>query len=170
VTLEELNAAAVSEAAASLEACCASSKWVRGMLDRRPFDSVDDLLSASDRVWATTGPADWLEAFAHHPRIGDRAPSERQGSISARWSIGEQESVADAATTVQDQLAEVNREYEQRFGHIYIVCATGKTPEDMLEIARERMTNDPAVEERVAAEEQRKITQLRLLKLIGGAT
>jgi OHCU decarboxylase len=170
VTLEELNTAPESEAAGYLEACCGSPKWIEGMLDKRPFHSTDDLLRASDSVWATTGPADWLEAFAHHPRIGDRAPSEKQGTVSARWSIGEQVSVADAAGTVQEQLAEVNREYEGRFGHIYIVCATGKTPEEMLEIARGRMSNDPKVEMKVAAEEQRKITQLRLLKLIGGAT
>ena len=170
MTLEELNTAPVDEAAGYLEACCGSSKWVQGMLERRPFQSVDELLRTSDSVWAMTGPADWLEAFSHHPRIGDRTPSERQGSISARWSIGEQVSVADAARTVQDQLAEVNRKYEERFGHIYIVCATGKSPEEMLEIAHARMTNDPEVEKRVAAEEQRKITQLRLRKLIGGAT
>ena len=169
MTLEELNTAPESEAAGYLEACCGSSKWVQGMLAKRPFHSTDDLLRASDSVWATTGPADWLEAFAHHPRIGDRAPSGKQGSVSARWSIGEQVSVADAAGSVQEQLAEVNREYEDRFGHIYIVCATGKSAGEMLALARSRLTNDPEAELRVAAEEQRRITRLRLEKLLEDA-
>ena len=170
MTLEELNSVPEAEAARSLEACCGSSKWVEEMLERRPFASVDDLLLASNSVWAETDRDDWLEAFSHHPRIGDQAPSPLQGDVAARWSSGEQQSVSSASTTVQEQLEEVNRAYEERFGHIYIVCATGKSAAEMLEIANGRMTNDPDVEIRVAAEEQRKITQLRLLKLVGGAT
>jgi OHCU decarboxylase len=167
LTLDELNAIGRAEARSVLEACCGSSRWVDGMVEQRPFSSVEEVLTVADRVWNETGPEDWLEAFRHHPRIGERKSAAPQSSIAAGWSAGEQSSFGVAERLVQDQLAEINRRYEERFGYIYIVCASGKSADELLSIARSRMSNDPEHELRIAAEEQRKIMQLRLRKLLG---
>jgi OHCU decarboxylase len=131
----------------------------------RPFASVHDILIQADDVWLSLDPDDWREAFAHHPRIGERRSEAQQTERASSWSAAEQANVTSAATSVQEELVAVNREYEARFGHIYIVCAAGKTAGELLAKARQRMTNTSAVELEVAAEEQRKITQLRLQKL-----
>ncbi len=110
--------------------------------------------------------SDWLEAFSHHPRIGERKSALPQSARGTAWAASEQSGVEKAADDLRGALAEANREYEQRFGYIYIVFATGKSAEEMLAVARERLRNDPDVEIRVAAEEQRKITRLRLDKLL----
>jgi OHCU decarboxylase len=140
------------------------------MSARRPFASVDEVFRTADDVWASLGPDDWHEAFAHHPRIGERRSAVVQDARAASWSAGEQAGVASAKGPLKDDLASVNQAYEERFGHIYIVCAAGKTAAELLAIARERLSNAPDVELRVAAEEQRKITRLRLQKLISGTT
>lgn len=155
------------EAAEALRSCCGSSRWVKEMIRRRPFGSVPDVLASADEAWDLTHDQDWHEAFTHHPRIGDRQPAAVQSVRAADWSAGEQSGVQSASNRVQAELTQVNREYEQRFGHIYIVCATGKSPEELLAIARKRLANSPEKEIRIAAEEQRKITQLRLQKLFG---
>jgi 2-oxo-4-hydroxy-4-carboxy-5-ureidoimidazoline decarboxylase len=111
-------------------------------------------------------PADWREAFSHHPRIGERKSAVPQSERGSAWAAGEQAGVERAHGDVRDALAAANREYERRFGYIYIVFATGKSAEDMLALARQRLSNDPDVELRAAAEEQRKITRLRLDKLL----
>lgn len=170
MTVEELNNASEADARQALEACCGSSRWIEGMVAGRPFRSVEDVLSAADEVWAGTAREDWLEAFAHHPRIGETKSAIRQGALASQWSGGEQSSVGASAFSVQERLAEANRVYEDRFGHIYIVCATGRTAEEMLDIALTRLNNDPDTEIRVAAEEQRRITQLRLRKLLGASS
>ena len=166
MTIAELNALGREEVRSLLEACCGSSRWIEAMLSKRPFISQEHLLNAADESWSETGPEDWLEAFSHHPRIGEKKAATLQGDLAASWSKGEQSSAGAAGTSVQEELAGINRRYEERFGYIYIVCATGKTVEELLEIARDRMSNDRETELRVAAEEQRKITQLRLRKLL----
>jgi len=128
------------------------------MIERRSFGSRDAVCNAADEIWKSLDPSDWLEAFAHHPRIGEQT----NNSVAAR----EQSGVKSADADIRTQLAQINRDYEQRFGYIYIVCATGKSAEEMLATARNRLNNDPATELAVAAEEQRKITQLRLAKLL----
>jgi 2-oxo-4-hydroxy-4-carboxy-5-ureidoimidazoline decarboxylase len=158
-TVAELDAMSESEAAEALRACCGSSRWVDGMTARRPFRSRDALFKAADEEWSRTNENDWLEAFSHHPRIGDRS--------TKGWAAGEQQGAQNATVTIQDELARVNREYEDKFGHIYIVCATGKTADEMLAIAKSRMYNDRESELKAAAEEQRKIMQIRLEKLTG---
>ncbi len=165
--VDELDSMPAEEAADVLRSCCGSSGWVKEMVRRRPFGSVADVLASADEAWDFASDEDWHEAFSHHPRIGDRQPAAAQSSRAADWSAGEQSAVTSATETVQLELAQVNRRYEDRFGHIYIVCATGKSPEEMLALARKRLSNDPEKEIRVAAEEQRKITQLRLTKLFG---
>ena len=159
MTLEELNVLPDPALGDVLRRCCGSSTWINAVIARKPFASRADLLAASDAAWSLTNENDWHEAFAHHPRIGDTG--------AKGWAEGEQSRVRNAAATVQDDLMQANRDYEARFGHIYIVCATGKTAGEMLADARARMDNDPGTELRIAAAEQHKITQLRLRKLLG---
>ncbi|MGH9399654.1 MAG: 2-oxo-4-hydroxy-4-carboxy-5-ureidoimidazoline decarboxylase [Thermoanaerobaculia bacterium] len=146
------------EAAAVLSGCCGSSEWVRRMAARRPFASPGAALDWADRVWKGLFPADWLEAFRAHPRIGDTGA---QGAAAA-----EQAGTKAAAPEVLAALVEANRAYEKRFGHIYIVCASGKSAEEMLDLCRRRLDNDASTELTVAAEEQRKITRLRMERLL----
>jgi 2-oxo-4-hydroxy-4-carboxy-5-ureidoimidazoline decarboxylase len=153
-----LDAMPESQAKELLRQCCGSSRWVAAMVARRPFGSRETVLAAADEIWASLNGDDWREAFAHHPRIGEQTTN----SVAAK----EQSGVSGAADDVRQALAKANRDYEQRFGYIYIVCATGKSAEEMLAIAKGRLQNDPDTELRVAAEEQRKITRLRLQKLL----
>jgi len=147
-----------SRAIELLRECCGSSRWVAAMVARRPFGSDEAALVAADEIWNSLAAADWREAFAHHPRIGEQTTN----SVAAK----EQSRVSGATDDVRQALANANRDYEQRFGYIYIVCATGKRAEEMLGIVKDRLQNDPDSELRVAAEEQRKITRLRLQKLL----
>ncbi len=165
--LARLNALPAGDAEAELRACCGSREWARRVAARRPFRSADELFAAADEVWWDLGPEDWHEAFRAHPRIGERKAAPAQGARAAAWSAQEQSGV-DRDEALAAALAEGNRAYEERFGHIYLVCATGKTGEEMLEILRRRLENDPETELRVAAAEQAKITRLRLEKLLGG--
>jgi allantoicase len=146
-------------AAIQLRNCCGSSEWVRRMIAARPFASWSDLVRDAEAIWNGLTPDDWREAFAAHPRIGERS--------SSTWARQEQSGAASASSDMQDALAEANREYEARFGHIYIVCATGRSADEMLAVAWQRLENTPHHELHVAAEEQMKITKLRLMKLVG---
>ena len=145
----------------SLLACCGSRKWVAGMLARLPFADAGAALAAAAQVWWSLAPADWREAFAAHPRIGEKS-ADRQASR-------EQSGVQSAGAATLARMAEANREYEQRFGYIYIVCATGKSADEMLAILESRLGADPDSELRTAAAEQLKITRIRLQKLLGEA-
>jgi OHCU decarboxylase len=136
------------------------------MVDERPFVDVADLLSKADSIWRSSASDDWLAAFRSHPKIGEQKAAEKVAEQARAWSEAEQAGTRDAAQETTLALAAGNREYEQRFGCIFIVCATGKTSAEMLAILRERLSNDPETELRAAAEEQRKITQLRLNKLV----
>ncbi len=154
------------QASKLLSDCCGTSRWVSGMLARRPFRSRAVVLSTADEIWRSLDPGDWREAFSHHPRIGERKSAVSLGERGSAWAAGEQSGIDRAHDDVRAGLAAANREYEQRFGYTYIVFATGKSAEEMLALARERLRNDPDVELRAAAEEQRKITRLRLDKLL----
>lgn len=158
------------EAAPMLEACCGSTAWVHGMVARRPFTTLHVLLGAAERLWWSLSPDDWCEAFDHHPRIGETAAAAAQAETARRWSANEQRGVAMTSADVRQALADGNREYERRFGHIYLVFATGKSAEEMLALLHARLHNDPDIELRVAAGEQMKITRLRLTKMFGGDT
>jgi len=155
------------EAVPMLEACCGSTAWVNGMVIRRPFLTLFLLLEESEHLWWSLAPDDWREAFDHHPRIGESSAAVAQPTTARDWSASEQDGVSNADADVKRALADGNREYERRFGHIYLVSATGKSAAEMLAILRGRLNNDPATELRVAAGEQAKITRLRLLKLFG---
>ena len=136
------------------------------MSDARPFAGANDLMAKADSVWWSLRDEDWLEAFRAHPKIGEQKAAAVQSEQARGWSAQEQSGVQDAATETKAALAAGNQEYEARFGFIFIVCATGKSSTEMLAILNARLQNDPGTELRVAAEEQRKITQLRLEKLL----
>jgi 2-oxo-4-hydroxy-4-carboxy-5-ureidoimidazoline decarboxylase len=169
ISVAELDAMPGSQANKLFAECCGASRWVSAMLSRRPFRSRAVVLSTADEIWRSLHPADWREAFSHHPRIGERKSAMPQTERGSAWAAGEQSGVERARDDVRAELAAANREYEQRFGYIFIVFATGKSAEEMLALARERLRNDPDTELRIAAEEQRKITWLRLNKLLGEA-
>lgn len=164
-SVASFDALPAHEAATLLEQCCGSSAWVQGMVARRPFDTVAVLLRVADELWWWLTPDDWREAFDHHPRIGERVAAVSQSVQASGWSAAEQRGVSAAGADVRDALAEGNREYERTFGHIYLVCATGKSAEEMLGLLRARLQNDPITELRVAAGEQAKITRIRLQKM-----
>jgi 2-oxo-4-hydroxy-4-carboxy-5-ureidoimidazoline decarboxylase len=164
--LSRLDAASAEEARADLLRCCGASRWVEAMLARRPFGGEESLLHAADESFASLDDQDWLEAFGHHPRIGDLDSLRAKFAATQAWAAGEQAGAAAASEAVLQALADGNRDYEMRFHHIFIVCATGKGAEEMLALLRQRLPNPPEVELRIAAAEQAKITRLRLSKLI----
>ena len=161
--LADLNALDAGAAASAFLECCGSPRWARQMAAARPFAGKDAMAAAADAIWASLMPADWLEAFAAHPKIGaGRAGAARR----ADWSDEEQAGVADAAEQTRRRLADGNRDYEARFGYIFIVCATGRTADEMLALLEGRLRHDADEELRIAGEEQRLITRLRLNKLL----
>ncbi len=167
VSLEELNQLPESEAADLFRSACGSSSWVGRMVKGRPYDSVERVLASADTSWKATVPGDWREAFEHHPRIGETESVAAQGKRAKSASISEQARARLASSSVHDQMSLVNIAYESKFGHIYIVSAEGKKGAELLEIARKRLKNSPDKELKIAAEEQRQITRLRLAKLLG---
>jgi allantoicase len=155
--LRWLNALTPRRAEQELLACCGSRAWASAMAASRPFGTAQELAGAADKLWEGLDPDDWLEAFAAHPRIGERSASA--------WSTQEQSGVAGAEAAVLDALAEGNRAYEARFGHVFLVQASGRGAAELLAELRARLGNDPDAELRVAAAEQAKITRLRLDRL-----
>jgi OHCU decarboxylase len=169
--LERLNALPAAQAHAELLACCGASLWARGMVARRPFGDSAELFAAADEIWRSLDRNGWLEAFASHPQIGEKQgekqiESQASQQLSSRWSAEEQSGTRRNAAEVMTKLAEGNRAYRQRFGYIFIVCATGKTASEMLAILERRLHNDASAELAIAAEEQRRIMRLRLEKLL----
>jgi OHCU decarboxylase len=166
MTLAEFNALPFPDAESLLVDCCGSARWVATVASRRPYETADALHKTADSVWWKLNREDWLEAFSHHPQIGDKAAI---GSESAqRWAEGEQSGARAASEDLKTRLARANRAYFEKFGYIYIVCATGRTAEGMLAILNQRLQNDLASELSVAAEQQRLITRIRLDKLLAG--
>ena len=163
--LRHLNELPFDDAVAALMQCCHAGAWAETVAAQRPYVDRGTLYDAADRAWSQAGPTAWREAFAGHPRMGERAPAGG-GAAQQRWSAQEQSAAQRADAAVRAELAAAQHDYEQRFGHIFLVCATGRTAEDILASLRERLHNDPDTELRVAAEEQRKITRLRLEKML----
>ena len=153
------------EAAMLLQSCCGATAWVQAMVAHRPFRTLQRVIDEAATIWWSLTPDDWREAFDHHPRIGERSSAAPQSKTAQAWSAAEQGGASTAGDDTRQALADVNREYERKFGHIYLVCATSKTAEELLAILRDRLRNDPVAETHVAAGEQAKITRLRLEKL-----
>lgn len=166
MTLEQLNNLSIEESKTALEKCCGSSSWIKGMIKQKPFSSQEDLLHKADLAWATCNADDALEAFTHHPKIGDVSNLEKKFASTKEWAGGEQKSVESAAREVIVALAKGNVEYEEKFGYIFIVCATGKSAEEMLSLLENRLPNAPEKEIANAMSEQHKITRIRLEKLL----
>jgi allantoicase len=164
--LRWLNGGPEVEVRAALARCCGSERFVEGMLAQRPFASRTHLFGRAGEVWWHLGDGDWREAFEHHPRIGaDKEALRAKFPATAGWAEGEQAGVQGASDETLSALAEGNRDYEARFGHIFIVCASALGADEMLRRLSARMSNAPEVELRVAAGEQLAITRLRLEKL-----
>jgi OHCU decarboxylase len=165
--IERLNSLTHDEAEAEFLQCCGSTAWACGMSARRPFGGADDLLRAAEEAWGALDEEDWLEAFSRHPRIGEQKAATEQTGTEQEWSRREQSGVGAADDAARRELEEMNRAYAEKFGYIFIVCATGKSAGEMLAALRSRLRNDPAAEIDNAAREQRLITKLRLEKLLG---
>ena len=159
-TLASFNRRSRGEAEQSLLECCGSQAWATAVAAGRPYADLPALMEAADVVWAKLKPHDWLEAFTAHPRIGER------GGRSPASSNREQQAIMSAPREVLGLMVEGNRLYEERFGHVFLISAAGRSAEDVLAALRERIGNDPKVELKVAAEEQRKITRLRLKSML----
>lgn len=166
MTLEELNGLNQMELEALLEQCCASSKWFQSLAAAFPFASETALKTKADQIWATCTEPDYLEAFLGHPKIGDVESLAKKYQATKKWAGNEQELVHEASLETIKALAKGNADYEARFGFIFIVFATGKTAQQMLDLLLERLSNDRAIELEIAAAEQHKITQLRIQKLL----
>jgi OHCU decarboxylase len=165
-TLERLNSLPPNQAELELRKCCGSKAWATQVTAARPFSSLDELRETADRVWQALKPSDWLQAFHSHPKIGEQKAAQATAPEASAWSEQEQAGTHTAAEETKEELARGNREYEQKFGFIFIICATGKNSEEMLASLQERLKNDRQAELHNAAAEQGRITKLRLGKLI----
>lgn len=167
--LDWLNALSSAAARAELLKCCGSTRWAATLAEHRPFANLDQLLAQADEIWWALDHSDWLEAFRSHPKIGEKKAAASVATQSQQWSAQEQQRVARAGEEALEKLARLNRAYEEKFGFIFIVCATGKSTDEILALLETRLENEPAAELRSAAAEQAKITDLRLRKLLGPA-
>jgi allantoicase len=163
--IAQFNRAPTGDARKMLLDCCGSQTWAQQMLERMPFPDVAHALDTADTIWAALEREHWLEAFRHHPAIGAKRGKKAQSEKARRWSRGEQAAAQKADAGTRKALADANRSYQARFGHVFLICATGRSSKEILENLQQRLSNDPRTELLVAAEEQRKITRLRLEKL-----
>lgn len=166
MTLAEFNYLSSSELAAPLSLCCGSSQWVKEVISNRPYGSIDLLQEKGTSIWNGLGSAEWKAAFAQHPQIGDLTKSSDGHSKALRIAAAEQSTTAVAEQAILDNLTEYNRVYFETFGYIFIICATGKSANEMLDSLKQRLSNNPEEEILNAAAEQNNITNLRLRKLI----
>ncbi|MGI4739410.1 MAG: 2-oxo-4-hydroxy-4-carboxy-5-ureidoimidazoline decarboxylase [Janthinobacterium lividum] len=166
MTLADLNALPPPARAKTLATCCGAAAWVATLNEQFPFASAAALYEAAERVWDNLTEADWREAFTHHPKIGDVQALKEKFASTATWAAGEQGAVRQASQATLEALAAGNDAYEQKFGYIFIVCATGKSAAEMLALLQARLPNEPAQEIHIARREQAKITRLRLEKLL----
>jgi len=161
-----LNSMPHDEAVKALLQCCGSKRWAENVAKARPYASLESLIASANDIWRSLNPDDWLEAFRSHPKIGEKKADTQVSDQSRQWSGQEQAGVTQASRETVDALAALNWAYEKKFGYIFIVCATGKTSDEMLAALRQRIENDAGTELSIAAAEQSKITELRLKKLV----
>ena len=164
--LENFNRLSTNQARKALLDCCGAKRWADQMLARRPFPDVAGALDAANKIWSVLNQDDWLEAFHHHPPIGAKRTRRNQSATARSWSAAEQSVAQQAVPETLAALAAANREYQRKFGYVFLICAAGKSSEEILRSLRERLPNDHDTEIRIAAEEQRKITRLRLQKIL----
>jgi 2-oxo-4-hydroxy-4-carboxy-5-ureidoimidazoline decarboxylase len=166
MNLELINAWTDDQALESFARCCGSTRWSLEMARARPFESEAALFETAERIWWRLSNGDWLEAFGAHPRIGDVGALRARFASTAAWVSSEQAGALIASEDALRELAEGNCQYEVLFGYIFIVCATGKSAEEMLGLLRQRLANDPEAEIKNAANEQMKITRIRLERIV----
>ena len=166
MTIQELNNLPADKTFQELFKCCGSTTWAKQLASKKPFDSKVSLLHNSDWIWQSCTVRDGLEAFTHHPKIGDLKSLEKKFASTKDWAGGEQAGVNVATQNTLIALADGNEAYYKKFGYIFIVCATGKTAEQMLALLNARLGNTPETEIKIAMGEQNKITHIRLEKLI----
>jgi 2-oxo-4-hydroxy-4-carboxy-5-ureidoimidazoline decarboxylase len=166
MTFHELNTLSPESCEAALLKCCGSSNWSGQMTRLRPFESIEELITTSDKVWSACTKSDALEAFSHHPKIGTLKNLGKKFASTKEWAGKEQAGAAAGSRETLEALAEGNKRYEGKFGFIFIICATGKSATEMLTNLEKRLTNDAETELRIASAEQNKITHLRLEKLL----
>jgi allantoicase len=164
--LEKFHRFPRQKAVSALLDCCGSKRWAELMAEKRPFAGPSELFAASDKTWSALGREDWLEAFRHHPPIGGNRAKTAQSATASRWSAREQSVAQQAPPEVLAALALENQAYARKFGYVFLICATGKTSEEILHALRQRISHTPEIELPIAAEEQRKITRLRLERLL----
>lgn len=166
MTLQEFNRLNNEKLTEELSRCCGSSEWVEKMIASFPFSNKEELLNQAEKIWFSLDEGDWREAFEHHPKIGDITSLKQKFANTAQWAEGEQSAVKQTSDDTLRELAKDNKHYEDNFGYIFIVCATGKSAEEMLTILKSRLHNHPKDEIKIAAAEQNKITLLRLNRLL----
>lgn len=166
MTLTALNALPPEQLNETLSTCCGATAWIEKMKKEFPVKDEDSLLAAAAKHWHECSEHDWREAFTHHPKIGDLHSLQQKFATTAQWASGEQEGTIDASTVILQAFTKGNKLYEDKFGYIFIVCATGKSAPEMLSILTERLKNDPEEEIKIAMQEQEKITAIRLKKLL----
>ena len=155
----------IEQAEEVLLLCCGSQNWANKMAQLRPFQSLEEVQNTAVRIWESLQVQEWLEAFAHHPRIGDRQALAARFASTRNWSANEQVGVEKAEEDILDRLASGNEKYSQRFGYVFLVCATGKSALEMLNLLEARINNSPEEELQIAQQEQQKIMLLRLDKM-----
>ena len=165
MTLNEFHILPIDVQKEKLFQCCGCTLWVENLLRQLPYESIEEMKLHSDLIWFGLEHKHWLEAFTHHPKIGDIKSLEEKFASTQQWASGEQASVAAASHTTLINLKNGNDEYEKKFGFIFIVCATGKSAMEMLHMLTQRLKNDVETEIKIAAEEQNKITHIRIDKL-----
>lgn len=165
MTIAEFDHLNKEEKKKLLYQCCGSNAWVEKMLSVPPIDDLVELFEDAEEKWYECSEKDWKDAFLNHPKIGDLESLKKKFASTAQWASNEQSGVNTATEKILEKLAEGNKLYEDKFGYIFIICATGKSAEEMLKNLGERLSNDPEDEIKIAAGEQNKITQLRLEKL-----
>ena len=161
-----LNQLTAAEARNELLKCCGATRWADAVEQSRPYRNLQDMIARAIEIWWSLAAPDWLEAFRSHPKIGEQKTAQPVAAQSQQWSTQEQRGVQNAPPEAVDKLARLNREYEEKFGFIFIVCATGKSSDEILALLEQRLQNEPAAELPIAAAEQAKITELRLRKLL----
>jgi len=165
-TLEIFNALDFQTAKGKLLECCHSEKWATAMADKRPYSSLPKLQEAGEKVWLALGETEWLEAMQAHPKIGDLTSLREKYANTKSMAAGEQSGLEGANEEILKELRNLNQSYEKEFGFIFIVCASGKSANDMLEILKSRINNNRAQELLNSAKEQARIMKLRMEKLL----
>jgi 2-oxo-4-hydroxy-4-carboxy-5-ureidoimidazoline decarboxylase len=166
MTIADFDHMPVEELKAHLMKCCGSTAWVEKMVKVLPVDDMVDLFECAEEKWNECSEADWKEAFAHHPQIGNPASLEKEDETTALWAKEEQSGMSDSNADIKQQIAEANKAYLEKFGYIFIINATGKSATEIFTALEQRLQNSPEVEIDIAMTEQLAITKLRLEKLL----